>query len=152
MRSTLEVLRRWLLIALVIGLIGTQAELLLLKHIDGVWQLVPVALIAVSLIAIGWYALVKSPTSIRVLQLVMVLFLVSGGTGTIQHFRGNVEHERESDPSLSGVDLYKRAMMGSTPALAPGTMIQLGLIGLLFTFRHPNLVPKRNEDSPTERT
>ena len=152
MRSTLEVLRRWLLIALVLGLVGTQAELLLLKHVDGVWQLVPVALIGLSLIAIGWYALAKSATSIRMLQLVMMLFLVSGGTGTIQHFRGNVEHERESDPSLSGPELYKRAMMGSTPALAPGTMIQLGLIGLLFTFRHPTLVPKQNEDPSTERT
>ena len=152
MRSTMETVRSWLLIVLVIGLLGTQAELLLLKHVEDVWQLVPVVLIGLSLIAVGWYALVKSATSLRVIQLVMALFLVSGGTGTIQHFRGNVEHERESDPSVSGVDLYKRALMGSTPALAPGTMIQLGLIGLLFTFRHPALVPKQNGNSPTERT
>jgi hypothetical protein len=29
--------------------------------------------------------------------------------------------------------------MGATPLLAPGIMLQLGLVGLLFTFRHPAL-------------
>ena len=147
-RSTLEVIRGWLLIVLVIGVVGTEAELLLLKHTDGVWQLAPVALIGMSFLALGWYAVAKSPGSIRALQVVMLLFITSGGAGAIQHFLGNVADERESNPSLAGVELYKSALMGSTPSLAPGTMIQLGLIGLLFTYRHPRLgAAKRAENS-----
>jgi len=30
--------------------------------------------------------------------------------------------------------LFREAMMGATPALAPGAMIQIGLIGLLYAF------------------
>ena len=30
-------------------------------------------------------------------------------------------------------------LTGATPALAPGAMVQLGLIGLAYTFRHPAL-------------
>jgi len=40
-------------------------------------------------------------------------------------------------PSLGGSELYMKALMGATPLLAPGTMIQLGLVGLAFAFRHP---------------
>jgi len=147
-RSTLEVIRGWLLIVLVIGVVGTEAELLLLKHTDGWWQLAPVLLIGASFLSLGWYAVAKNAASIRALQVVMLLFLASGGAGAIQHFLGNVAYERESNPSLAGVELYKSALMGSSPSLAPGTMIQLGVIGLLFTFRHPRLgASKRPEDS-----
>ena len=138
-RPPLEVVRRWLTIVLLIGLIGTEAELLLLKHFDGFWQLVPVVSIGGATLILAWYAIATSRPSIRALQLVMVVFVLAGLVGTIQHFRGNIEHERESDPSVSGADLYKRAMMGSTPALAPGAMIQLGLLGLLLTYKHPRL-------------
>ena len=143
----MDVVRRGLLLVLLIGLAGMEVELLLLKHTDGVWQLVPVVLIAMALVVLAFYAIAKNAGSIRALRLVMALFVVSGAVGAIQHFRGNVGYERDSNPSLSGLELYKSAMMGSTPALAPGAMIQLGLIGLLFTYRHPSLGrSKANED------
>jgi hypothetical protein len=114
--------------------------------------LVPIVLIGVALLNILWYATHRIAPALRVLQFLMVLFVVSGVIGTVQHFLGNVTYEQESDPSLSGSDLYQRALMGSTPALAPGTMIQLGLVGLLFLFRHPRLSPTRKEDSHLEHT
>src|SRR5262245_39267849 len=130
-RPPLEVVRRWLTAVLLIGLIGTEAELLLLKHFDGFWQLVPVVSIGAAALILAWYAIGTSVASIRALQSVMLLFVLAGLVGAIQHFRGNIEHERESDPSVAGRELYARAIMGSTPALAPGAMIQLGLLGLL---------------------
>jgi hypothetical protein len=152
LKATADVVRRGLLYVLLIGLVGMEAELLLLKHIDGVWQLVPVVLIAVALLVLAFYAVTRGAGSIRALQLVMALFVASGVVGAIQHFRGNVVYERDSNPSLSGLELYKSAMMGSTPALAPGAMIQLGLIGLLFTYRHPSLGrAKANEDQSAKR-
>jgi hypothetical protein len=137
--TALETVRRWLAIVLFIGLIGTEAELLLLKHFDGFWQLVPVTAIGAATAILGWYVLGTSRASIRAVQAVMIVFVATGMVGTVQHVRGNVEHERESDPSIAGMELYRRSMMGSTPALAPGAMIQLGLIGLLLTYRHPRL-------------
>jgi hypothetical protein len=55
-----------------------------------------------------------------------------------------MEFELETYPSISGLALFKEAMMGATPALAPGTMIELGLIGLAYTYRHPLLVRPPN--------
>jgi hypothetical protein len=69
----------------------------------------------------------------------MWLFVLSGITGLVLHFRGNILFEQESDPSIAGTALLHRALMGATPTLAPGTMIQLGLVGLVFLFRHPRL-------------
>jgi hypothetical protein len=42
-------------------------------------------------------------------------------------------------PSRSGFELFREAMMGATPALAPGSMIQIALIGLAYSYRHPRL-------------
>jgi hypothetical protein len=35
-------------------------------------------------------------------------------------------------PALTGVALFREAMMGATPALAPGSMSMFGLLGLLY--------------------
>jgi hypothetical protein len=41
--------------------------------------------------------------------------------------------------ALHGFELFRDAMMGATPALAPGSMTQLGLLGLIYAYRHPRL-------------
>jgi hypothetical protein len=147
--STLSFIRKALLAILVLGVVGTQAELLLLKHTDGVWQLVPIYLNWLALVVLAWYGLRRSAASLRAIQWVMLLCLLSGGVGAIQHFRGNVGYAEESNPGLSGRDLYIEAVQGSTPTLAPGTMVQLALIGLAFTFRHPGLRRKHQEEAIT---
>ena len=53
-----------------------------------------------------------------------------------------VEFELEMYPDLAGWKLFKDSMMGATPALAPGAMVQIGLIGLAWTLRHPAFKPK----------
>jgi hypothetical protein len=53
------------------------------------------------------------------------------------HQSANAEFEQEMDPSLTGMKLFRESLSGATPALAPGTMIQLGLIGLVYAYRHP---------------
>jgi hypothetical protein len=45
-------------------------------------------------------------------------------------------------PDLAGWKLFKDSMMGATPALAPGAMLQIGLVGLAWTFRHPAFKPQ----------
>jgi hypothetical protein len=122
--------------------VGTLAELLLLEHFEDAWQWAPIALLAAALLTMGWHALERGPVSLNVLRVLMVLCVASGLVGVLLHYRGNVEFELEMYPDLSGWKLFKDAMMGATPALAPGAMLQIGLIGLAWTFRHPAFTPQ----------
>ena len=132
-------IRTFLLIIFIIGLLGAAAELLLLEHTEDFRQWIPIVLIVASLLALGWCGLSRAPVSMRVFQGMMILFVISGFIGLFLHYQGNVEFELEMYPSLSGWQLFEKAMKGATPTLAPGTMIQLGLLGLAYTYRHPVL-------------
>ena len=150
--ATVSVLRQALLVLLVIGNIGTIVELVLLKHTDGAWQLFPLVLGVLTLLVLAWFGVSRSAASLRILQGIMLVMLLSGGIGVVQHFRGNVTYASESNPSLSGRELYLEAIRGSTPTLAPGVMAQLALIGLAFAFRHPRLRGVSSEEGiPTPR-
>jgi hypothetical protein len=142
---TLAMVRRILFALLLAGLLGTEVELLLLKHTDGVWQVVPVLLIGAGLLVAGWVVASSGGASLRALRMTMWIFVLSGLVGLVLHFRGNIAFEQESDPSIAGVALLRRAVMGATPTLAPGTMIQLGLVGLVYLFRHPRLVNSKRK-------
>lgn len=132
-------MRRWLLAVLVISTIATAVELVLLEHTETFWQKLPLIALAVGAVVTLVAALRPNRLTLRTLQLVMVGFLAAGVYGTWLHYRGNVEFELEMSPALKGWELFKKAMMGATPALAPGSMGQLGLIGWLYTYRHPAL-------------
>ena len=46
----------------------------------------------------------------------------------------------ESQPTLAGMALFWEAIRAKTPPLlAPGAMVQLGLLGLVYTYKHPML-------------
>ena len=76
--------------------------------------------------------------------LVMLLMIVSGGVGMYLHLQANMEFQLEMDATLSGWALLKKSVVAKAPpALAPGAMTQLGLIGLAYTFRHPALGTRR---------
>ncbi|HEX9564749.1 MAG TPA: hypothetical protein VF981_12285 [Gemmatimonadaceae bacterium] len=143
----LQLVRRLLLATLLLSLVGTISELLLLEHFEDVWQWTPVALIGTALLVLAWYALGRGPRSLNVFRGLMVLFLVSGALGVFLHYRGNVEFELEMYPDMSGWKLFRETMMGATPALAPGSMMQTGLVGLAWAFRHPAL-RKTDTQSP----
>lgn len=130
----MRAVRQALLVILLLGLVGMEIELFLLKHTDGFWQLVPIVLMGAAVVAVAWYSISGGTASLRALQGIMTLLLAAGLVGTVLHFDGNLVDAKESNPSLAGSLLYREALMGSTPALAPGTLIQLGLIGLLYAF------------------
>ncbi len=147
-QTNILVLIRWFLMAiLLMGLLGTGVELLLLEHIEGFWQWVPLFLIAMGLVVLCWGLLKPGRRNIRVLQGTMILFVLSGLVGFILHYQGNAEFELEMYPSLKGIELFWEAIQGATPTLAPGTMIQLGLLGLVYTHRHPQLGSSRGSPS-----
>ncbi len=129
--------RQLLLATLALGLAGTEIELLLLGHVEGFWQLAPVVLIGIAIVLFGWLLAGHGRTSVRVFQAAMLLFLVSGLLGVWLHYQGNVEFELELHRTMAGFELFRAAMSGATPALAPGTMIVLGLVGITYTLVLP---------------
>lgn len=131
--------RRILFFALAIGLVGTQAELLLLGHIEGATQYVPVVLLGTGILVVLAHAIKPGPATVRGMRMLMICFIIAGAAGTWLHYDGNRAFELEIDPALPGWPLFKAAISGVTPVLAPGSMIQLGLIGLAWCFRHPAL-------------
>jgi hypothetical protein len=131
--------RRILLFALVIGLIGTSAELLLLGHFEDAWQNAPLVLMGVALLVLGVHAIQPGPGTVRGVRLLMILFIVAGAVGTWLHYQSNSEFELEITPDMMYWPLFKAAITGALPVLAPGSMIQLGLIGLAWCYRHPAL-------------
>jgi hypothetical protein len=138
--TTLASLRRILLAILMLGMAGTTTELLLLKHDEGAIQLVPLALIGAGYVIILWHVIDRGRVSVRSLQALMILFVASGIAGIVFHYRANVEFQLETDPALQGATLaWKVLQAKSPPALAPGVMAQLGLIGLTYAYRHPAL-------------
>jgi hypothetical protein len=135
----LAVIRVVLGTALAIGAVGTFAELLLLGHYDDVSQLIPLVLLGLVAATLAWHTFDRGPLPLRALQVLALVSMASGALGVYFHYQGNVEFELEMYPDTTGLALFKKAMTGATPALAPGTMVELGLIGLAYTIGHPRL-------------
>ena len=138
--------RRILLTILLLGMAGVSLELWLMAHTEDFYQLIPLWLAAAGTVMSVVVAMRPSLASVRLFQAVMALFLVSGVIGMVLHFQVNIEFQQEMDAALSGLALFQKAILAkSPPALAPGAMIQLGLIGLAYTFRHPVFGSGRNK-------
>jgi hypothetical protein len=135
---------------LVFGLLGMIVELVLLKHTDGPSELIPIWLLAGSLVVVVWDAVARSAASRWFLLATMSAFLVAGLAGVWLHYRANVGYERDSNPGAPTGEVYQKAVRGATPTLAPGAMVELGLVGLLFALLQPTTAQARPGSKGTE--
>jgi len=132
--ATLETIRRLLLGLLVLGMVGTTTELWFMSHYEDWKQLLPFAGMGVSLLTLVWFGFTRSTVATRSFRTCMFLLMVIGATGTILHYRANMEFQLEMDSTLSGMALlFKVLHAKAPPALAPGNMALLGLMGLIST-------------------
>jgi len=137
---TLATVRMLLLTLLTLGMLGTAADLLLLQHYEDFWQTPPLVLISVGLILLAFIWTGGSRGVLVTFSCLMSLFILSGIAGVLLHYSGNLEFQREIDPTQHGWPLFMTVMRAKAPpALAPAGMIQLGLLGLLYVYRHPAL-------------
>lgn len=140
-----------LVMIFILGSIGCGAELLLLNHFESLPQWIPLFLILLSFVVLAWHLIGRSPVSTRFLQGAMIAFIAAGLAGFYLHYQGSAEFKLESNPSLAGWRLFWEAIRAKAPpALAPGVMIQLGLIGLAYTYKHPALLAARNSELEEE--
>ena len=132
-------LRQLLLALLVLGNLGLQVELAFLQHADSVTKWIPHVALFVGLLSLAAVYLRPGPVTLKTLRVVMCLYLGVGLLGVYFHLRGNIEFALERDPALTGLRMVWKALRGATPALAPGALAQLGLLGLVYAYRHPTL-------------
>jgi hypothetical protein len=142
---TVSLIRGMLLAIFILGSVGSGAELLLLNHVESLLQWVPLLLILLSFVVLGWHLVGRTPASTRAIQGAMIALITAGFAGFYFHYQGSAEFKLESNPSLAGWRLFWEAIRAKAPpALAPGVMIQLGLIGLAYTYRHPAFLAEPN--------
>jgi hypothetical protein len=138
----LRIMRRLMLLLLAAAMIGTAADLMLLDHHEDFWQMVPLGVIALGVVSVVLSAVKGGVGAVMLMRVTMALFICSGCVGMGLHYSGNSEFQLEMDPSLRGWSLFVKSMTAKAPpALAPAAMIQMGLLGLLYTYKHPAFQP-----------
>lgn len=132
-------LRRALLWLLLLGAVGTLADLLLAKHWKEATQWPPLVLLGITAAVAGWALRHESPAALRAVRGVSWLSLPATAAGLFFHVRANVEWARDDQPALAGWPLVRDTLFGTLPTLAPGAMLYIGLIGLLAAGRGASL-------------
>lgn len=132
-------LRALLLAVVALSALGLLVELLLLEHWIATPQLTPLVTLTLVLASAVAVALRPKEGTVRVFRLVVGWAVVAGLTGIGFHLRDNVAFEREVAPGAAIGSSLWHALRGATPLLAPGSLVQLGLVGLIFTHGHPAL-------------
>jgi hypothetical protein len=138
-RESAGTLRRLLLAVLAFGEVGMIVELLLLGHTEETQQWIPLIVLGLGVIATAALAFRPARGAVIGVRIVMALFVAAGLAGLYLHYTGNAEFELEMYPSIDGLELFRKSITGATPALAPGMLAQLGLLGLAITWKHPSL-------------
>jgi hypothetical protein len=134
-RITHASLRQLLLGVIAIGIVGLEVELAFLRHADSFEQWIPHVTLFIGLLATAAVYFRPGRATLRAFQTMMIVFLIVGLLGVYYHLRGNVQFALERDPSLSGARLLWKALRGASPALAPGALAQLGLLGLIYGYK-----------------
>ena len=131
----LAVIRRVILGVLLLGIIGLMAELLLLGHYEGFSQWIPLLALAAGLGVLALDSALSRWWTCGMLALVMVSFVATGLAGVYFHFDGSREFQQEMDPTMGGVTLVWHVLRAkSPPTMAPGTMVQMGILGLGYAY------------------
>ncbi len=137
--STAQILRRIILGIIFIGTVGAVVELFFIGHYKEFTQWPPFILLGLTAIGVILMTRNPSPRMVQLFRWLMVIVALSSLAGIFFHLKGNVEFKMETKPDLKGLTLLWKSMLGGIPILAPGIMAQIGMLGLGYTFKHPNL-------------
>jgi hypothetical protein len=148
--ATSTAIRRLILALITFGLVVTTIDLMLLDHHEDFRQFAP---LVASFALRPSSGTSRAEAEIQALRVVMLVFLLAALLGVVFHFQGNLEFQLEINSEQSSWDLFSKVMRAKAPtALAPGVMAQLGLLGLIYTYRHPALVSSSDSGTSTGDT
>lgn len=118
------------------GLGGTTLELWLIGHHEDFWQWIPLVVMVVATLSAAWVVVSWSRAATLVFRIMMIMLMASGVVGAVLHYRANMEFQLEMDPSMGGLTLMAAILHAKAPpALAPGNMVLLSLVGLVAVWR-----------------
>lgn len=147
-RSLAERLRRFLLLIAAVSIAGTGIELAMLRHWDGIVQLIPWATLvalAASIAALVWR---PSARTISVVRTVAVVVGAAAAFGVFEHVRTNYNAGfLDARYATTWVTMSKSSRwwaafvktVGPAPSLAPAVLAQAALCIGLATVEHPAL-------------
>jgi hypothetical protein len=129
------VIRRVILGVLLLGMTGLAAELALIAHYEDWTQKIPIVLLLSGLTIVLVDLLAPRGWTMVLMQVAMSSMLAAGLLGMYFHFQGSKEFQLEMDPALRGWDLVWHVVRAkSPPTLAPGSMVQMGILGLGYAY------------------
>lgn len=118
--------------AFIFMLMGTAMELYLLDHYEDLQQLIPLVCIGVSILLMAAVSFRRTSLLTRGFMATLILTALSGVYGTFLHLQANYEFEQEMKPGATTWEWLLDSFSGALPALAPGSMIALALIGYSY--------------------
>jgi hypothetical protein len=134
--ATLAPLRRGLACIAGVGFFGTAVDLLLLQHYEDPWQWTPLVITSLAVAVLSAQIVRPDRTGPRLVRVMMLASIVAAAVGVWLHYRGSMEFQLETDPSLGGFQLLVKVLRSKAPpTMAPFNLAVLGLVGLASTYR-----------------
>ncbi|WP_339624386.1 hypothetical protein [uncultured Winogradskyella sp.] len=125
-------LKKVIVFALILMIVGTVLELVLLSHYETFLQLIPI--LCIGLIMINTVILVFKRTHVikTLFKVLLVITGLSGIYGAFLHLQANYEFALELNPTANNWNLFLESLTGAFPALAPLSIIVLALIAYSY--------------------
>lgn len=133
----LERLRRFLLAIAGLLLLGTLAELVLIKHWGEPLQLVPFGLSLVGLTGVAWVWFRTGRTQLLALRWLMAALALGSLVGVFVHVQSNVEIYMETHAGAGAFSVIVAGLGGHNPLVAPGMLALAGILAAAATYYHP---------------
>lgn len=131
-------LRRFMLAIVAFAMTGTFFDLMMFRHYQDAWQMIPLGLFGLAAMTLIWLVVQTSTISVRAFQTAMLLLVAAGVAGVIFHMQAIAGFQGELDPSTGRWQLLWTVLHSKVPpTLAPAGLMQMGLLGLAATYRHP---------------
>ncbi|WP_400079600.1 hypothetical protein [Winogradskyella sp. R77965] len=125
-------LKKVILSAFVLMMVGTILELYLLHHYESILQLIPILCIGSIILIAVLLVFLRTRLVKGIFKLILLITALSGAYGFYLHLIANYEFELEIRPTANGWDLFLESLSGALPTLAPFSMIVLALIGYSY--------------------
>ena len=125
--------RKFLTWILGIASCGLTLDLFLIAHYETIWQLLPIALLSISIMILFLTWLFFRYWLIKAQFILSIMVTVTGLIGSWLHFQSNMDFELEMYPDLSSRELIWNALTGALPVMAPCALIPYGLTTILLT-------------------
>ena len=114
--------------------VGTIVELLLVGHAEDLIQIVPFVLCVLGLVALAAVWLRPGRSTVLALRIVMIAVVLGSLVGVAEHFEGNLELGRETQPNADAMRLLTAGLAGGNPLLAPGILAISGALAMAATY------------------